>query len=363
MRARAWILLAAALAVAGCDRLLGGSDEAAAPSGVVTVYSTTDTAVFAPVIADFKQVQPNVQIRYVELDAQPLNQRYLAETAAGRSRADILLSAAMDLQVKLVNDGYAQPHHSANADALPSWARWRDEIFGLTFEPVVMVVNEQAMQGRAVPASRFELAQALRRDPDFWRGRIGTYDVKNSSTGYLLASQDARLSSEFGPLVQAMGSAAVHTYQNSSPLLRDVESGKLLLGYNVLGSYAKQRIAAGGRLRIVYPEDYTLAVIRAAFISKDAPNPVAAHAFLEYLLSLRGQRVLSTRSDLDAAREEIRSPYGKLGIAGTAIGPLRPIPLGPGLLTYLDQQKRQRFLENWQSMLASTVERSPTSTN
>ena len=351
MKLSALILFAASLALTGCDRPFGRSGEAAAPSGVVTIYSTTDTAVFAPVIADFKQVQPNVRVRYVELDAQPLYQRYLAETAAGQNRADILLSAAMDLQVKLVNDGYAQPHHSANAEALPSWARWRDEIFGLTFEPVVMVVNQQAMKGRAVPTSRFELAQSLRRDPDFWRGRIGTYDVRNSSTGYLLASQDARLSSEFGPLVQAMGSASVRTYQNSSPLLSDVESGKLLLGYNVLGSYAKQRIAAGGRLRVVYPEDYTLAVIRAAFISKLAPNPVAAHAFLEYLLSLRGQRVLSTRSDLDASREEIRSPYGKLGIAGPAIGPLRPIPLGPGLLTYLDQQKRERFLENWQTML------------
>ena len=351
MKLRALVILAAALGLAACDALVDKSDPHTVPSGVVTIYSTTDTEIFAPVIADFKEVQPHVQIHYVELDAQPLNQRYLAETAAGQNRADILLSAAMDLQVKLVNDGYAQPHRSANGKALPSWARWRDEIFGSTFEPVVMVVNQDAMKGRTVPASRFELAQALRHNPAFWHGRIGTYDVKSSSTGYLLATQDARLSSEFGPLVQAMGRAHVVTYQNSSPLLKDVESGKLLLGYNVLGSYAKQRVAAGGRLRVVYPEDYTLAVIRAAFISKQAPNPAGAHAFLEYLLSLRGQRVLSTRSNLDAAREEIRSPYGKLGIAGTAIGPLRPIPLGPGLLTYLDQQKQERFLENWQAML------------
>jgi iron(III) transport system substrate-binding protein len=351
MKLRTLALIASALALAACDRVLREPDGGTTPNGVVTIYSTADTAVFAPVIADFEKVQPNIRVRYVELDAQPLNQRYLVESAAGRNRADILLSAAMDLQVKLVNDGYAQPHHSANADALPSWARWRDEIFGLTFEPVVMVVNLQAMNGRPVPTSRFDLAQALGRDPAFWNGRIGTYDVKNSSTGYLLASQDDRLSSEFGPLVQAMGRAHVRVYQNSSPLLSDIESGKLLLGYNVLGSYAKQRIAAGARLRIVYPEDYTFAVIRAAFISKRAPNPVAAHSFLEYLLSLRGQRVLSTRSNLDAAREEIRGPYGKLGIAGRAIGPLRPIPLGPGLLTYLDEQKRERFLENWQTML------------
>lgn len=353
MTVRVFLVTLSCLLLPACNLATGDDGEGASPHGIVTVYSTTDTAVFAPVIADFRKVQPNVEVRYVLLDAQPLYDRYLSESAADKPSADILLSAAMDLQVKLVNDGYAAPHHSANAQALPTWARWRDEIFGLTFEPVVMVANEEGTKGRAVPSSRFELAQTLRRDLPFWKGRIGTYDVKASSTGYLLATQDARLSSEFGPLVQAMGAADVKTYPNSSPLLRDVESGKLLLGYNVLGSYAKQRVAAGAKLRIIYPEDYTLAVVRAAFVSKRAPNPTAAHAFLEYLMSLRGQRILSTRSNLDAARQEIRSQYGKLGISGTAIGPLRPIPLGPGLLTYLDQQKRERFLENWQTMLGN----------
>lgn len=350
MTSRMILLLSLAL-LAGCSQASSRSGNSSSPSGVVTIYSTTDTAVFAPVIADFKQVQPRVRIDYVLLDAQPLNERFLAETAARKDRADILLSAAMDLQVKLVNDGYAQPHRSTNADSLPSWARWRNEIFGLTFEPVVMVVNDKALAGRPIPKSRFELAQSLGSDPGFWKDRIGTYDVASSSTGYLLATQDARLSSEYGPLVQAMGSAGVKTFPNTSPLLSEVQSGRLALGYNVLGSYAKRRIAAGAKLRIVYPEDYTLAVIRAAFISKRAPNPAAAHAFLEYLLSIRGQRILSTRSDLDAVREEIRGPYGKLGFAGTAIGPLRPIPLGPGLLTYLDTQKRERFLETWQATI------------
>lgn len=324
------------------------------PSGIVTVYSTTDTAIFAPVLADFKRVQPKVQVQYVELDAQPLNERFLAETANGKHRADILLSAAMDLQVKLVNDGYAQPHHSENTRRLPNWARWRDEIFGLTFEPVVMVINPTGFQGFPVPASRFELVQSLRNNPARWRGRIGTYDIEVSSTGYLLASQDARLSSEFGPLLEAMGGASPKTFQNSAALLDAIESGQLMLGYNVLGSYAKQRIQQGANLRIVYPEDYTFAVVRSAFISKHAPNPGAAHAFLEYLMSIRGQRILSTRSNLDAAREEIRGQYGRLGLAGPAVGPLRPIPIGPGLLTYLDTQKRERFLENWRGMMGNS---------
>lgn len=331
------------------------ADEARRPAGpassTVTIYSTTDRAIFEPVIEDFERLNPEFSLEYVELDARPLYERFVEEAEANETQADILFSSAMDLQVKLVNDGFAQPHTSADADLLPQWARWRDEIFGLTFEPVVIVANPDVFAGRSIPQSRLELVQSLRQDESFWMRRLGTYDITQSSVGYLLAAQDARLSGEYGALIEAMGDADAQVYQNVSVLLDDIAAGRIALGYNVLGSYAKRRIAAGDRLTIIYPEDYTLAVVRAAFIAKDAPNPAGAHAFLEYLLSLRGQRILATRSDLAAAREEICGPYGRLGISGAATGPLRPIPIGPGLMTYLDQQKQARFLRNWQTAM------------
>lgn len=328
------------------------ADRSAEPAhSTVTIYSTTDRTIFEPVIQDFERLNPGLSLEYVELDALPLYDRFVKESEAGQTRADILLSSAMDLQVKLVNDGFAQPHTSTDAALLPPWARWRDEIFGLTFEPVVMVASPDAFAGRRIPKSRLELVQSLRQDEGFWNGRLGTYDITASSVGYLLAAQDARLSGEYGALIEAMGDVDTRVYQNVSVLLDDIAADKIVLGYNVLGSYAKRRIASGARLSIIYPEDYTLAIVRAAFIAKNAPNPAGAHAFLEYLLSLRGQRILATRSDLSAAREEIDGPYGRLGISGAATGPLRPIPIGPGLMTYLDQQKRERFLRNWQTAM------------
>lgn len=341
--------LCAVLAACSSATPSGRSGEPA--QGTVTIYSTTDRAIFEPVIEDFERLHPELSLEYVELDATPLYHRFVKEAEAGRTRADIVFSSAMDLQVKLVNDGFAQPHTSSDAALLPAWARWRNEIFGLTFEPVVMVANPAVLSGHKIPESRLELVQSLRQDERFWKGRLGTYDITTSSVGYLLAAQDARLSGEYGALIEAMGQADTRIYQNISVLLDDIEAGKIAFGYNVLGSYAKRRISSGARLRIVYPEDYTLAVVRAAFIAKQAPNPAGAHVFLEYLLSLRGQRILATRSDLSAAREEIGGPYGRLGISGSAIGPLRPIPIGPGLMTYLDQQKQERFLRNWRAAM------------
>lgn len=318
--------------------------------GRLTIYSTTDQAIFEPVVRDFQQINPRIAVRYEELDAAPLYERYQDETSAGQPNADLLLSTAMDLQVRLVNNGQAMPHRSSSSQALPAWARWRDEAFGFTFEPAVMVLNRRAFEGRAMPRSRPELLDLLRRDTG-WQGRIGTYDIARSSVGYLLASQDARLSSEYGALVEAFVEAKVHVYDNTATLLDRLESGELAIGYNLLGSYAQLRVEHGADLEIVFPQDYTLAVSRTAVIPRNAPQPELAHAFLEYLLSLRGQEVLARRSGLSAVRHEVQGPYGRIGIGESQVGPLRPIALGPGLLVYLDQQKRQRLLAAWRGIL------------
>lgn len=349
---------------AGLDRLgrlvvvvagLLGAASAASASAVypaasqqrdfLTIYSTTDIAAFEPVIRDFQTVRPDITINYVDIEAAPLYQRFLREAGEGRPQADLLLSSSMDLQIKLVNDGYAEPHVSENAMTLPAWARWRNEAFGFTFEPAVMVFNVEQMGETPLPQSRGELLSMLKRSTDKWRGRIGTYDIATSSVGYLLASQDARQGSEFGALIEAFGDVEVRVEERTGDLLDLLEDGTLAAGYNLLGSYARARVEAGAPLRIVYPQDYTLAVSRTAVLPANAPHPEAAHAFLEYLLSARGQQVLTTESHLTGIRTSEADGLGALN--GARVGPLRPVALGPGLLVYLDQQKQARLLSSW----------------
>lgn len=323
---------------------------------VLTIYSTTDTLIFEPALKDFQALNPDIAVRYELLDGMPLYLRFLDDLAHGRPRADLLLSSSMDLQVKLVNDGYAAPHESVNSKALPSWARWRNEAFGFTFEPAVMVFNRESMAGQVLPRSRAKLLQMLKRHPQQWRGKVGTYDISRSSVGYLLAAQDARQSSEFGALLETFGDAKVRVEENTSTLLDKLESGELAIGYNLLGSYTRRRIEEGAPLTIVYPHDYTLAVSRTAVLPASAPNPRAAHRFLEYLLSLRGQNVLATQGHLSAIRTEIKDPYSQRGLADTKVGPVRPIVLGPGLLALLDKVKKRKLLESWRRAVRPEAE-------
>lgn len=317
----------------------------------LTIYSTTDTAVFEPVIQQYQREHGGIAVRYEELEGSALYSRFLRDADRKAGRADLLLSASMDLQVKLVNDGYAAAHESDNARALPAWARWRNQAFGFTFEPSVMVFNRAAFKNRVPPKSRGELIRLLRAERNDWRGRVGTYDIGQSGVGYLLATQDSRQSSEFAALIEALAEARVRIETRTSALLDKLETGDLAIGYNLLGSYAERRIAAGAPLIAVYPRDFTLAVTRTAVIPANAPNAAAAHSFLEYLLSIRGQEILASHGRLPAVRREVAGRYSQLGIIDATVGPLRPIVLGPGLLVYLDAQKRSRFIDNWYGII------------
>ena len=340
--------------VTGMAAAAPAPDCATAPRSphTLVIYSTTDTSVFQSVLADFRRLQPGMELCYVELEAAPLYQRFLREVDTGRPSADVLLSSAMDLQVKLVNDGHAMPHRSDYADALPQWARWRHEAFGLTLEPTVMVFNKKAMAGLEIPHSRQQLVDLLKSDPARWHGRIGTYDIVHSSVGYLLASQDARQGNESGALVEAFGDADMQLEPRTSDLLDRLERGDLAIGYNLLGSYARNRIAAGAALAVVYPQDYTLAVSRTVVLPRSAPNPRAAHQFLEYLLSARGQKAMAA-AGLPSIHGELAGHDGRLGATDSQVGLLRPIALGPGLLVYLDRIKRKPLLASWRAVLGN----------
>lgn len=354
------IALAALCAVAPAHALDGETLDIgpAEATEVLTIDASTNTQVFLGILRDFHSLYPGMRVVYTELPTQTLYDAALTRRAVpgpassmapesapawARSRPDLIISSSMDLQTKLVNDGYAQPHVSPETTALPEWARWRNEVFSIGGEAMTFVYNTHAMAARDAPRSRQQLLAMLRDPAQPLQGRIGTYDVAHSGIGYMAATQDARRDSMAGALWAAMGNRAAVVDAYSDGLLDRIERGELTLGYNVLESYAQRRIAAGAPLGIVRPDDYTLVVSRVALIPRDAHRPELARRFLDYVLSARGQetmqresRMLTVRTDLDAQ---------------AFTGAMRPVALGTGLLVYLDDLKRQNFLQAWRGAI------------
>ena len=250
----------------------------------------------------------------------------------------------MDLQAKLVNDGWTQPHVSQETLRVPDWANWRDEAFGYTLEPAVIVYRRAGLAEAEIPRSRPDLLRLLQADPDRFRRRVATYDIAASGVGYLFATQDSVLSSQFWRLTIALGDVDVRLLPTSGAILDGIERGEVLIGYNVLGSYARARRQAGAPIGIVLPRDYTLLMSRVVAIPKAARQPVLAKLFVDYLLSARGQSIVGATAGLEPL---LRPEPPGASMFPAAAGPAQPITLGPALLVFLDRLKRDRFLADW----------------
>jgi len=311
------------------DGLTGGRQLA--------ILSTADVDVFEPIIRAFQIQNPKVDITYVTSGSTNVMKAIYEEAA----QFDLVISSAMDLQTKLANDGFAMEHTSEKVASLPVWAKWRNQIFGFTQEPAVMVISESAFGDLEVPRTRQELIELLRDNPETFKGKVGTYDVRSSGLGYLFATQDSRNTESFWRLTEVMGRLDAQLYCCSGGMIADVASGKLALAYNVLGSYAESQLAGTDGLRIVPLDDFVGVMLRTALIPKGAKNSSDAGKMIDFLAEFGANTNLPALTGLPPISENAEE-------LGTV---LRPIKLGPGLLVFLDKQRRETFLRSWTSSI------------
>ncbi|MCO4318706.1 ABC transporter substrate-binding protein [Phyllobacterium sp. 21LDTY02-6] len=319
--------------------------------GRLTIHSSTDLAAMKSLIADFQTIWPDTSIEYKEYLTNELNALAAEACRKQEPLGDLLLSSSVDQLVKLANDGCARPHNSPETARVAEWANWRDEVFGFTYEPAVFVYNAERVPPRDVPRTHLELADLLREQLDTYRGKVGTYDIRLSGIGYLLAFNDARQTSAvFGRLLESMARAATVARCCTGEILEEVAKGNLYIGYNMLGSYAYDAALRHPQLRVVVPRDYTLVLSRGALIPKNAVAAELGARFLDYLLSDRGQELARSNgfyfSEDGALPAEVDGPQN-LKASGVA----QPIRIGPALLAVQDRAQRQGFIDDWSKSL------------
>lgn len=321
-----------------------------APAGngtEISIYSSIDAQIVGPLVAGFQALHPDIAVRYDDLLTGEVAARVVSETDYAGETADLAISSAMDLQVKLANDGYALPVALDLPDALPPWAAWRDTAFALTLEPAVIAYHRPSFPD-GPPDSRAALLDWVNAAG---QGRIGSYDITRAGVGFLFLMRDQEHFADIWRLVEAMGDAGLVTYPTSREVIEAVATGELALGYNILGSYAAGRSESLPDLGIALPRDFIVAVSRVAIVPRAARNPEGGAAFLQYLLSPGGQAIMAAHLHLPplvpSGAEDTRAARLILD-AGDR---LRPVPVSPGLLAYNDQSRRTRFLSYWANAL------------
>jgi iron(III) transport system substrate-binding protein len=344
-------LLAQAQVPAGYPANYADTIAAAKKEGKVVIYSTTDTASANPLIKDFQSLYPGISVEYNDMNSTELYNRFISERAAGGGSADVLWSSSMDLQIKLVSDGGALAYASPELPHVPNWAVWKNEAFGTTYEPIAIVYNKRLLSGDEIPQSHADMMRVFTQKAEKVKGKVTTYDIEKSGVGFMLITQDSKHNPAFWDFVKALGAAGPRFQSSSGTMMERISSGENVLGFNIFSSYALLRAKKDPSIGVVYPKDYTLVMSRVMFASKGAKNPNAAKLWVDYILSKRGQTIVANQAELGSIRADVEGDQTLAGLTKTLGATLKPIPVGPELLSFLDQTKRLEFLKHWQQAI------------
>src|SRR5258708_20218171 len=138
---------------------------AARKEGKVVIYSALDTKAAQPLVKDFNALYPDVKVEYNDMNSTELYNRFIAEVASGQGSADVMWSSAMDLQVKLVDDGQAMTYASPEVPKRPKWAVYKNQAYGTTYEPAVFIYNKRRMTGDKIPTHHPSFAKVMPAQP------------------------------------------------------------------------------------------------------------------------------------------------------------------------------------------------------
>ncbi len=343
--------LAAAAAPAGYPAGYQKLIDAGKKEGQVVIYGTTDTKAVDPLLKDFEALYPGIKVEYNDLNSTELYNRFISEVAAGSGTCDITWSSAADLSIKLVNDGNALAYKSPETANLPKWANWKDMAYGTTYEPISFIYNKRLVAAGEVPKTHADIAKIL-ANPKF-KGKMVSYDPERSGVGFMYITQDMKHFKDFWPMANAMGAAGMKVYTSTGAMMEKISSGEALLGYNIIGSYAFMKAKKDPSIGYVYPSDYTVVMSRIMFISKQAKHPSAAKLWADYILSARGQQVISDKADLFSIRSDIKGETTMATLSKQLGKAAKPIPIGKETIEYLDQKKRLDFLNKWQGAMGT----------
>lgn len=317
--------------------------------GHLVVYSVLSNKAAQPLVDGFKTLYPGIKVEYDgEGGSTETYDRFIAESKTKKPTADVMWSSAMDLQMKLVVDGYAAKYFSAESKNIPKWANYKDIAWGTTYEPVVMVYNKQLLKPEEVPTDHTSFTQLLSSNQEKFKGKVTSFDLEKSGVGYMFAIQDQIQNPRWAELQRSLGTSKPFLAAGTGEMLKRINSGESMLGYNIMGSYALTRSKKDlPNLGVTIPKDFAPILSRVMFININAAHPNAAKLWVDYVLSKKGQQIMGDGLELNAIREDAGTKNSaqilnqQIGIAA------KLIPINAELAETLNEKFQLQFIQKW----------------
>lgn len=271
---------------------------APAPTGSITVYTAGPDGLQKDLVAAFTAAT-GVQVNVFSSDTGSVLAKLDAEKA--NPHADVVILADWSGGLGLESEGLLLPYTPRNAEKVP--AAYRDpqnQFIAQGISALGIVYNSKVV--KTLPTSVAELT-----GPD-WKNKVTMPDPAQSGSVYGIVSAELQKQGDSNgwAFFDSLRKNGLQVLGTNAKALEPVLSGSKSAVLGAADYIALQDIAQGESLQVVYPADGTVLAPRPMMIMKAAPNPVAAKAFEDFMLSDAGQKlvakqlILPARSDIPA---------------------------------------------------------------
>jgi len=256
--------------------LVGLSIAFAAPAsaqGKLVVYTANDSNLNRFVFEAFTR-ETKIEVEPVEAGSGVVFRRISSERE--RPLGDIVWGVSRTLL--RANKALLAPYASKNKEAVPAHFRDPDDHWIGTNVHLLVILQNTKLIPDGGPKSWADLM-----DPQ-WKGKVAFTDPANSGSAY---SNLTMLAQMWGPgdagwekVSRILANARV--LNRSSLVFQGVGNGEFALGMSL--EYAGYQWSSNGApVKVIYPQDGTVAQMEGVAIIKGGPNTEAARQFVDYV--------------------------------------------------------------------------------
>ena len=274
--------------------------RAARAAGKVVIYTANDSNLNRFVFDAFSK-ETGIEVEPVEAGSGVLFRRIASERE--RPLGDIVWGVSRTLL--RANKALLAPYASKNQDAVPAMFRDPDGLWlGTNVHLLVILQNTKLVAADAGPKSWEDLL-----DPR-WKGKIAFTDPANSGSAYSNLTMLAQLWGNNDAAWDKVGRLLANTkvLNRSSLVFQGVGNGEFPLGISL--EYAGYQWSSNGApVKVIYPQDGTIAQMEGVAIIKGGPNLDNARQFTDYVSRKDVREMIlgfafrrAARQDLDLAK-------------------------------------------------------------
>ena len=260
-------------------------------SGDLIVYSGRSEALIQPVVDAFKALYPDVNILLKAGSNSELANGLIEEK--GNPQADVFITTELFTVQSLVAQDVFQAYAPVGVDQIPAEFIGEGNLWtGLTRRARVIIYNKDLVSEDELPTSIFDLT-----DPK-WKGQVAAAGSTNGGMQAQIASMQQLLGDEATEeWLNGLIANEVTFFGGHTDVRKAVGAGEFKIGL-VNHYYYHLQLAEGSNVGVIYPdqgEDQTGLFTNAtsAAVVNGAQHPVAAQAFLDFLISAEGQQLFA----------------------------------------------------------------------